>query len=72
MTHLTEGQLVKDVLRALNLGNSVEALVRGAANHVMLLLDTSILIEFKGELAQRKIGPAHRVLAAHRQRSAAT
>jgi len=37
----------------------------------MLLLDTSFLIEFEDELAQRKIGPAHRVLAAHRRRSAA-
>jgi predicted nucleic acid-binding protein len=44
---------------------------RGGGGRAMLLLDTSFLIEFEDELAQRKIGPAHRVLAAHHRRSAA-
>jgi predicted nucleic acid-binding protein len=38
---------------------------------VMLLLDTSFLIEFEGELAHRKIGPARGVLAAHRRETVA-
>jgi len=33
----------------------------------MLLLDTSFLIEFEDELANKKIGPAHDVLAARRR-----
>jgi len=33
----------------------------------MLLLDTSFLIEFEGELAAKKMGPAHGVLAARRR-----
>ena len=37
----------------------------------MLLLDTSFLIEFEDELAHRKMGPAHGVLAAHRRQAAA-
>jgi hypothetical protein len=37
----------------------------------MLLLDTSFLIEFEGELAHRKIGPARGVLAAHRRETVA-
>ena len=37
----------------------------------MLLLDTSFLIEFEAELAQRKTGPAHGALAAHRKQTVA-
>ena len=37
----------------------------------MLLLDTSFLIEFEHELVQRKIGPAHKLLATHRREAAA-
>jgi len=37
----------------------------------MLLLDTSFLIEFENELAHRKMGPAHAVLATHRRQTAA-
>ena len=44
---------------------------RGVADLVMLLLDTSFLIEFEDELAHRKMGPAHGVLAAHRRQAAA-
>ena len=40
---------------------------RGGAGRAMLLLDTSFLIEFEDELANRKIGPAHGVLAARRR-----
>ena len=48
-----------------------EALGRGGADHAMLLLDTSFLIEFEDELAHRKIGPACGVLAAHRRETVA-
>ena len=44
---------------------------RGVADLVMLLLDTSFLIEFEDELAHRKMGPAHGVLTAHRRQTAA-
>jgi predicted nucleic acid-binding protein len=44
---------------------------RGVVDLVMLLLDTSFLIEFERELAHRKMGPAHGVLSAHRRRTAA-
>ncbi len=44
---------------------------RGGAGLAMLLLDTSFLIEFEDELAHRKIGPAHGVLARHRRQAAA-
>jgi predicted nucleic acid-binding protein len=37
----------------------------------MLLLDTSFLIEFEDELVHRKMGPARRILAAHRRQAAA-
>jgi len=37
----------------------------------MLLLDTSFLIELEDELAHRKMGAAHGVLAAHRRETAA-
>lgn len=37
----------------------------------MLLLDTSFLIEFEDELAHRKLGPAHGVLARNRRQAAA-
>ncbi len=41
---------------------------RGGADRVMmLLLDTSFLIEFEDELARRKMGPARGLLAAHRR-----
>ena len=44
---------------------------RGGGDRAMLLLDTSFLIEFEDELAHRKMGPAHGVLAAHRRQAAA-
>lgn len=44
---------------------------RGGADHAMLLLDTSFLIEFEDELAHRKMGPAHDALAAHLRQTAA-
>ncbi len=44
---------------------------RGGAGLAMLLLDTSFLIEFEDELAHRKMGPAHGVLARHRRQAAA-
>lgn len=44
---------------------------RGGAGRAMLLLDTSFLIEFEDELARRKIGAAHGVLARHRRQAAA-
>jgi predicted nucleic acid-binding protein len=44
-----------------------EARGRDVADHAMLLLDTSFLIEFEGELAAKKMGPAHDVLAARRR-----
>jgi predicted nucleic acid-binding protein len=37
----------------------------------MLLLDTSFLIEFEDELANRKTGPARAVLATHRRQAVA-
>jgi predicted nucleic acid-binding protein len=37
----------------------------------MLLLDTSFLIEFEDELANRKAGPASAVLASHRRQAVA-
>jgi predicted nucleic acid-binding protein len=37
----------------------------------MLLLDTSFLIEFEDELANRNVGPARAVLAAHRRQAVA-
>jgi predicted nucleic acid-binding protein len=37
----------------------------------MLLLDTSFLIEFESELANRKIGAARAVLATHRRQAVA-
>lgn len=37
----------------------------------MLLLDTSFLIEFEDELANRDAGPARAVLAAHRRQAVA-
>ena len=43
----------------------------GADAIVMLLLDTSFLIEFEDELAHRKSGPAIAVLAAHRRQAVA-
>jgi|SRR5271167_1550525 len=45
--------------------------VLGGGGRAMLLLDTSLLIEFEDELAHRKMGPAHGVLAAHRRQTAA-
>lgn len=44
---------------------------RGVGDRVMLLLDTSFLVEFEDELASRKVGPARGVLAAHRRETAA-
>jgi hypothetical protein len=38
---------------------------------VMLLLDTSFVIEFEDELAHRKLGTARGVLAAHRRETVA-
>src|SRR6266853_3772592 len=37
----------------------------------MLLLDTSFLIEFEDELANRKTGPARAVLTSHRRQAVA-
>jgi predicted nucleic acid-binding protein len=44
---------------------------RDVADHAMLLLDTSFLIEFEDELAHKKLGPAHGVLAARRRETVA-
>jgi predicted nucleic acid-binding protein len=44
---------------------------RDVADHAMLLLDTSFLIEFEDELAHNKSGPARGVLAARRRESVA-
>jgi predicted nucleic acid-binding protein len=44
---------------------------RVVVGHAMLLLDTSFLIEFEDEVARRKMGPAHGVLAAHRRQTTA-
>ena len=44
---------------------------RDGGDRAMLLLDTSFLIEFEDELAHRKMGPAHGVLAAHRRQAVA-
>jgi predicted nucleic acid-binding protein len=44
---------------------------RDVADHAMLLLDTSFLIEFEDELAHEKLGPARGVLAARRRETVA-
>ena len=44
---------------------------RDVADHPMLLLDTSFLIEFEEELAHKKLGPARGVLAARRRETVA-
>ena len=51
--------------------SKAEARGRDVADHAMLLLDTSFLIEFEDELALRKIGPARGVLAARRRETVA-
>jgi hypothetical protein len=44
---------------------------RGGGGRAMLLVDTSLLIEFEDEMVHGKVGPAHGVLARNRRQAAA-